>query len=69
MSFFKKFIPKEIRKPFKSAAKTVRKIIPREIRPALPFLAAATPFLLPGGFAVGGLNPALSRCVGRRGKF
>ena len=63
MSFFKKFIPKEIRKPFKSAAKTVRKIIPREIRPGLPFLAAATPFLLPGNFAIGGLNPALSRGI------
>ena len=44
MGFFDKFIPKEITKPI---AKIGRKIIPREIRPALPFLAAATPFLLP----------------------
>ena len=60
MGFFDKFIPKEITKPI---AKIGRKIIPREIRPALPFLAAATPFLLPGGFAIGGLNPALSRGI------
>ena len=44
MGFFDKFIPKEITKPF---TKVARKVIPRELRPALPFLAAATPFLLP----------------------
>ena len=44
MGFFDKFIPKEITKPI---AKIGRKIIPKELRPALPFLAAATPFLLP----------------------
>ena len=44
MGFFDKFIPKEITKPI---AKVGRKIIPKELRPALPFLAAATPFLLP----------------------
>jgi len=48
MGFFKKFIPKEIRKPFSKATKAVRKIIPKEIRPALPFLSAAVPFMLPG---------------------
>ena len=60
MGFFDKFIPKEITKPF---TKVARKVIPKELRPALPFLAAATPFLLPGGFAIGGLNPALSRGI------
>jgi hypothetical protein len=44
MGFFDKFIPKEITKPF---TKVARKVIPKELRPALPFLAAATPFLLP----------------------
>ena len=44
MGFFDKFIPKEITKPI---AKIGRKVIPKELRPALPFLAAATPFLLP----------------------
>jgi len=60
MGFFDKFIPKEITKPF---TKVARKVIPREIRPALPFLAAAVPFALPGSFAIGGLNPALSRGI------
>ncbi len=60
MGFFDKFIPKEITKPF---TKVARKVIPKELRPALPFLAAATPFLLPGSFAIGGLNPALSRGI------
>ena len=44
MGFFKKFIPKEIRKP---VAKALDKFVPNELKPALPFLAAATPFLLP----------------------
>ena len=60
MGFFDKFIPKEITKPI---GKIGRKVIPKELRPALPFLAAATPFLLPGGFMLGGLNPALSRGI------
>jgi len=63
MGFFDKFIPKEIKKPFKKAARVVRKITPRELRPALPFLSAAVPFMLPGGFAIGGLNPAVSRGI------
>jgi len=44
MGFFKKFIPKEIRKP---VAKALDKFVPNELKPALPFIAAATPFLLP----------------------
>ena len=60
MGFFDKFIPKEITKPF---TKVARKVIPKELRPALPFLAAAVPFALPGSFAIGGLNPALSRGI------
>jgi hypothetical protein len=60
MGFFDKFIPKEITKPF---TKVARKVIPKELRPALPFLAAAVPFMLPGGFAIGGLNPAVSRGI------
>ena len=63
MGFFDKFIPKEIKKPFKKAGRAVRKILPRELRPALPFLSAAVPFMLPGGFALGSLNPALSRGI------
>ena len=78
MGFFskikRKFIPKEISKPFdkildlgtdtvKKAGNVVRKITPKEIRPVLPFLSAAVPFMLPGGFALGSLNPALSRGI------
>ena len=48
MSIFDKIIPKEIKKPFKKAGRAVRKILPRELRPALPFLSAAVPFMLPG---------------------
>ena len=66
MGLFDKFVPKEIKKPFKKAAKVVRKITPRELRPALPFLAAATPFLLPGS-GIASLpfasNPALQRGI------
>ena len=64
MGFFDKFVPKEIRKPFEKAARVVRKVTPRELRPALPFLAAATPFLLPGS-GIASLpfanNPAFQR--------
>ena len=63
MSILDKLIPKEIKKPFKKAARAVRKVLPRELRPALPFLSAAVPFMIPGGFAIGGLSPALSRGI------
>ena len=66
MGFFDKFVPKEIRKPFEKAARVVRKVTPRELRPALPFLAAATPFLLPAR-GIASLpfysNPALQRGI------
>jgi hypothetical protein len=38
---------KSITKPI---AKVLDKIVPNEIKPALPFLAAAVPFLAPGFF-------------------
>jgi hypothetical protein len=31
-------------------SKVLDKIVPNEIKPALPFLAAAVPFMLPGSF-------------------
>ena len=40
-----------------------RKFVPKELRRVLPFASAAVPFLLPGGFMLGGLNPALSRGI------
>lgn len=56
-----KIIPNEI-------TNTLDKIIPNEIKPALPFLAAAAPFLAPGLIgSIGGLftsNPALAGAIG-----
>ena len=60
MAFYDKFIPKELKRPvdkfldfgtdtFKRTGRAVRKLTPRELRPALPFLASAVPFMLPGG--------------------
>ena len=56
---------KKITKPI---SKILDKIIPNEIKPALPFLSAAAPFLLPAsgimsgmvgrGLTMGGLNLA-----------
>ena len=40
-----------------------RKFVPKELRRVLPYASAAVPFLLPGGFMLGGLNPALSRGI------
>jgi hypothetical protein len=44
MGRFSKFVSKV----FKPVRKISQKIIPKEVRPALPFLAAAVPFMLPG---------------------
>jgi len=53
MGFFSKFIPKEIKKPFKPVAKFSKKFIPKELRPFLPMI---TPFLPATGImgALGG---------------
>lgn len=45
-----KRIFKKITKPI---AKVFDKIIPNEIKPALPYLAAVAPFILPPGFGSG----------------
>ena len=60
--------------PFRAAKKVVKKVaspfrkisqkfIPKELRWAAPYLSAAVPFMLPGGFAMAGMNPALSRGI------
>jgi len=52
----------------KPIAKVLDKIVPNEIKPALPFVAAALPFLAPGiGSGIGSLftsNPMLARAIG-----
>ena len=59
---------KKVTKPF---AKVLDKIVPNEIKPALPYLAAAFPFLAPGAYGAmaGGLgsfgisNPMIQRAL------
>jgi hypothetical protein len=57
---FSKFIPKEV-------TRALDKIVPNEIKPYLPYVAAAVPFLLPGGFALGSLGSAASRAIAAAG--
>jgi hypothetical protein len=54
---------KVFKKVTKPIAKVFDKIIPNEIKPALPYLAAIAPFMLPAGFTIGGLSPQLSRAI------
>jgi hypothetical protein len=51
---------KKITKPI---AKVLDKVVPNEIKPALPYLAAVAPFMLPAGFTIGGLSSQLSRAI------
>ena len=51
---------KKITRPI---AKILDKVVPNEIKPALPYLAAAVPFMLPAGFTMGGLSSAMSRAL------
>ena len=55
---------KFVSKVFKPVRKISQKIIPKEVRPALPFLAAATPFMLPGQ----GFGPGAGIFSGTRGR-
>jgi len=56
-SYFKKFV-KKITKPI---AKILDKIVPNEIKPFLPYVAAAVPFLLPStGFFASALGRTLA---------
>lgn len=72
MAFYDKYIPNELKRPvdklldfgtdtFKKSGRAIRKLTPRELRPALPFLASAVPFMLPGsGMFMSGINRALT---------
>ena len=51
----------------KPVAKVLDKIVPNEIKPALPFIAAAVPFMLGPTFSFGGLSPELSRAIASAG--
>ncbi len=50
---------KKITRPI---SRVLDKIVPNEIKPALPFLAAAAPFMAPGIMGIGG-NTMLSRAL------
>ena len=53
---------KFVSKVFKPVRKISQKIIPKEVRPALPFLAAAVPFMLPAaGITSLPFNPGFQR--------
>jgi len=60
-----------LKKIFKPVTKVLDKIVPNEIKPALPFVAAALPFFAPGILSgLGGMfvnqatNPILARMIG-----
>ena len=48
-------------------AKVLDKVVPNEIKPALPFVAAAMPFTLGPTFSFGGLSAELSRAIAAAG--
>ena len=63
-SYFKK----AFRKITKPIAKVLDKIVPNEIKPALPFVAAALPFMLPTtGFFASAINRALTMAAANAG--
>jgi len=51
-----------LKKIFKPVSKVLDKIIPNEIKPALPYLAAFAPYMAPGIMGIGG-NTMLSRAL------
>jgi hypothetical protein len=58
---------KLVKKITRPVAKVLDKIVPNEIKPALPFIAAAVPFMLPAGFTMGGLGTLASRAIAAAG--
>jgi hypothetical protein len=64
---FGSFVKKFVGKATKPVAKILDKIIPNEIKPALPYLAAVAPFIIPPQFAFASQgifsNPAISRAL------
>jgi hypothetical protein len=59
---------KVFKKVTKPIAKVLDKVVPNEIKPALPYLAAVAPFMLPPGFGAtmfGSVNPTVSSMIAR----
>ena len=67
MGLFKS-VKRAIKKVTKPVAKVLDKVIPNEVKPALPYLAAFAPYMLPAGAGAGlaslGINnPMLQRAI------
>jgi hypothetical protein len=67
MGFFKS-VKRAVKKVTKPVAKVLDKVIPNEVKPALPYLAAFAPYMLPAGAGAGlaslGINnPMLQRAI------
>lgn len=64
---FGSFVRKAVGKITKPVAKILDKVVPNEIKPALPYLAAVAPFIIPPQFAFASQgifsNPAISRAL------
>lgn len=62
MGLFKK-AKRAVKKITKPISKVLDKVVPNEIKPFLPYAAAAAPFLLPAGATIGSLSPAMTRAL------
>jgi hypothetical protein len=58
---------KLVKKITRPVAKVLDKIVPNEIKPALPYVAAAMPFMLGPAFSFGGLSAEVSRAIAAAG--
>jgi hypothetical protein len=59
---------KNVKKITKPIAKVLDKVVPNEIKPALPYLAAFAPFMLPPGFGAtmfSSMSPTVSSMIAR----
>jgi hypothetical protein len=66
--YLKKFQVLKRKKITKPIAKVLDKVVPNEIKPALPYLAAFAPFMLPPGFGAtmfGSMSPTVSSMIAR----
>ena len=58
---------KFVKKITKPVAKVLDKVVPNEIKPFLPYVAAAMPFMLGPAFSFGGLSAEVSRAIAAAG--
>jgi hypothetical protein len=58
---------KLVKKITKPVAKVLDKVVPNEVKPFLPYVAAAMPFMLGPTFSFGGLSAEVSRAIAAAG--